>query len=135
MTRQLVIIAVLICGSGILIAVTDWCLGMFTLAIPVLISTVVTALCCRIRTSNGKRLSKGGLFACPFLVSTAVILSCAMGADGMAIFTRAYWHGYRLGPKFMFTIYGSLFALCVMPALGVAAYHMWQSKRELQRHT
>ena len=127
------IVALLISGSGILIAVTDWCLGMFTVAIPVLMTTVITALCCRIRTTNGKRLSKAALFACPFLVSSAVLLSCAMGADGMAVFTSAYWSGYRLGPRFMFTLYGSLFTLCVIPALGVAAYHIWQSKRELQR--
>ena len=134
--KQILIIAILILGSGVLSAIADrhlWYVGVFfTIGIPVLMSSVVTGFYCRAQMANNKRISYGAMFACPFLVSFLVILCSAVGLEGIGVFTGAYWSGYRLGPKFMYTIYSLVFAMCVMPALCVAGYHMWRTKREEQ---
>ena len=125
--KQILIITAMVIGSGFLTAISVRPIDLFTIAIPVLMSSVVTGFYCRTRIASHNRIGLGSILVCPFLASLAVILSSSVGVEGMSVFTSGYWSGYRLGPKFMFDIYGLLFAMCVVPALGVAVYHMWQS--------
>lgn len=70
------------------------------------------------------------MFAFPFIATLLVMFCGALCIDGLDIFTHAYWMGYRCGPEVVFTIYGFIFAVCFLPALGVAVYSKWRSKRD-----
>jgi hypothetical protein len=132
--KQKLIIAAMVIGSGFLTAISFSSarpLDLFIIVIPVLMSSVVTGFYCRTQIASCRSIGRGTILACPFLSSLAVILSCSMGVEGLNVFTIGYWSGYRLGPQFMFNIYGLLFAVCGVPALGVAVYYMRQSRKTL----
>jgi branched-subunit amino acid permease len=69
------------------------------------------------------------MMAFPFIATFVVMFVAAVCIEGLSIFTRDYWAGYRAGPEIVFTIYGFIFAACFLPALGVVAFYRWRSKR------
>lgn len=132
--KQKLIIAAMVIGSGFLTAIVIRSVGildLYIILIPVLMSSVVTGFYCRTRIASCSSIGCGTILACPFLSSWAVILSCSVGVEGLNVFSIGFWSGYRLGPQFMFNIYGLLFTVSVVPALGVAVYYMWKSRKTL----
>jgi hypothetical protein len=132
--KQKLIIATMVIGSGILTAIVLRSVGildLYIIVIPVLMSSVVTGFYCHTRIASCSSIGCGAILVCPFLSSLAVILSCSVGVEGLNVFTIGFWSGYRLGPQFMFDLYGLLFTACIVPALGVAVYYMWKNRKTL----
>ncbi len=96
----------------------------------ILTSAVATSLLCLYRARHKKRIAYTTTLAFPFIATCSVMLCTALCIDGLSVFTRDYWMGYRAGPEIVFTIYGLIFALCFLPAFGVAVYYKWGSKRD-----
>jgi hypothetical protein len=96
----------------------------------VVASSLFTALLCLHRTRRKRRIAYTTMFAFPFVSTCAVMFCAAICIDGLSVFTRDYWMGYKAGPEIVFTIYGFIFAVCFLPALCVAVYYKWRSKRD-----
>lgn len=89
----------------------------------ILTSAVVTALLCFYLARHKKRIAYTTTVAFPFIATCSVMFCAALCIDGLSVFTHDYWMGYRVGPEIVFTIYGLIFALCFLPAFGVAVYY------------
>jgi hypothetical protein len=96
----------------------------------ILASAVLTAFLCLYRARHKKQIAYTTMFAFPFIATCSVMFCAAICIDGLSIFTRDYWMGYKVGPEIVFTIYGFIFAVCFLPAFGVAVYYKWRNKRD-----
>ena len=93
----------------------------------ILATAILTALFCRYHVRHSKRISYVMMLVSPFVATFMVMLCTSVCLEGWRVFTREYWMEAKGG---MPIIYGHIATLCVLPALGVAVYYKWWSKRD-----